>query len=131
MWIKDNSKKGKAEISDHEKRNISLQCQTLVEDFRKEFIKDNPNKEYDYLVDVYTKWTGNKIYFCEKMKSESQNRIADEYETKFVRLEYSGKNRFNISYMRHTGQWFLVATELSLKDCLEMMRDVPTFQPIN
>lgn len=97
---------------------------------KKKCIKENPDKRYNYLVDVYTKWYQRYFYFCEKFKSEFPDRIYDEFEVRFVRLENTGKDRFDFSYFRHTGQWFQVATELTLKECLEMIQQNPNFQPI-
>jgi hypothetical protein len=64
------------------------------------------------------------------LKSEHPNRIADEFEIKFVRLEFLAKDCYSFSYFRHTGQWSLVTTGLSLQDCLDLMQDNPNFQPI-
>lgn len=82
------------------------------------------------MIDIYTRWRGNYLYFCEKYKSEGENRIADEFEVKFVRLEHIGHDKFNLSYFRHTEKWFQVETDLTLSDCLKMMKEIPTFQPI-
>jgi hypothetical protein len=122
--------KTKLKFTDFEKNDIITQCQPIVELFKSQYIKENPDKRFDYLVDVYTKWYRNYLYFCEKIKSEHPNRIKDEYEVKFVRLERTGKDGYNFSYFRHTGQWFLVTIDLTLKDCLEMMQANPNFQPI-
>ncbi len=66
---------------------------------------------------------------CEKFKSERPNRLYDEFEVKFVRLKYTGKNQFEFSYYRHTGQWHLVAQGLTLDECMEMILLNPVFQP--
>jgi len=42
--------------------------------------------------------------------------LADEFEEKFVRLKITGKNQFEFSYFRHTGQWFLVVVLESAKN---------------
>ncbi|MFH1160744.1 MAG: hypothetical protein V1733_07335 [bacterium] len=129
IWIKV-SPTSKTAIFEIKKQEIIEICQPLVEQFKKQYIRSDPDKRFNYLIDIYTRWRGNYLYFCEKYKSEEPNRIADEFEVKFVRLEYVGRDKFNLSYFRHTEQWFLVATDLTLQDCLEMMQDNPVFQPI-
>jgi hypothetical protein len=44
-------------------------------------------------------------------------------------MEYVGKGLFNLSYMRHTGSWFEIFQKLSVDECLEVMKDLPHFQP--
>lgn len=132
-WVKANTgKPGKPgrPISEMEKRQITDNCQPLIDRFKSEFIRLNPNKEFNFPIDIYTRWRGNYLYFCEKFKSEAENRIADEFDVKFVRLEYLRNDRFNLSYLRHTEQWFMIAMDLTLQDCLNMMKDIPTLQPI-
>jgi len=116
--------------ANYEKVRIKNLCQPLIEKFKSEYVSINPNKEYNYLVDIYIKWYRDNLYFCEKYKSESPNRIVDEFEEKFVRLKMTNKDKFDISYMRHTGKWNLISSDLSLDECLEMIEDTPTFHPI-
>jgi hypothetical protein len=47
----------------------------------------------------------------------------------FARMEYAGNDRFNLSYMRHTGAWFEIYTSLSVDECLVAVRDDPHFLP--
>ena len=120
----------KIKLSESDKNNIQDYFLPLVESFKKQYILKNPNKEFDYLIDIYSMWYQNYFYLCGKFKSEHPNRLADEFEVKFARLKYTGKNQFDISYFRHTGQWQLVAKGLTLDDCKEMILSIPVFQPI-
>ena len=129
-WVLAPARNPKAKLSDLKKAEIEKRCQPLVERFKQHYVKDNPDKRYNYLTDVYTKWRGNYLYFCQKFKSENPDRIEPEFEESFVRLEYLGSDNFNFSYFRHTGAWFPVATNLSLNDCFEMIEDNPNFHPI-
>ena len=119
----------KKTLAEHQKNEILNNCQPLIEHCKEIHIQKESDKRFNYLIDIYLKWNRNYLYFCSKYKSEHPDRIADEFEEKTVRLEYIGNNGFNFSYMRHTGQWSLVACSLTLADCLEMIRDIPTFQP--
>jgi len=37
--------------------------------------------------------------------------------------------RFNLAYMRHTGKWQEVFTDLSMEEAFEAIRDEPFFHP--
>lgn len=65
-----------------------------------------------------------------KYKSVGANKIVDEYERKYVRLEFITENNYNFSYFRHTGQWHLVAENCSLETCLQMINENGNFQPL-
>ena len=121
----------KVKLTELGKKNIKDDFQPLVESFKKQCILKNPNKEFNYLIDIYSKWYQNYFYLCEKYKSEHSNRLADEFEVKIIRLKYTGKNLFDFSYFRHTGQWHLLAKGLTLDDCKEMILSNPVFQPIS
>ena len=114
----------------YEKTRIESQCQPLIEKLKLQYVLKNPDKKFNYLVDIYTRWYRDYLYLCEKNKSESPNRIADEFEDKFVRLKIIKKDKFDISYLRHTGKWSLIACDLTLKECLKMIEDTPTFHPV-
>jgi hypothetical protein len=129
-WMPSPVKKVKVKPTESEKKDIQDYFQPLVEDFKKQFIPKKPTKEYNYLIDIYSMWYQNFFYLCEKYKSEAPNRIVDEFDEKFVRLKYTGKNQFEFSYFRHTGQWHLVAEGLTLDECKEMILSNPVFQPI-
>ena len=83
----------------------------------------------DYIIDIYSKWYRIYFYFCAKYACPGPNAILPFFETKFARLEYIGNERFNLSYMRHTGQWWEIYTELSLDESLDAIRDEPHFLP--
>ncbi len=129
-WVFTGKAKPKTKILVYKKAEIKNHCQPLVDRLKQQAIPANPDKQFNYLADIYTKWHGNYLIFCAKYKSEFTDRIADEFEEWFVRLEYTGTGRFNFSYFRHTGQWHLIAIDLTLNDCLEMIESNPAFQPI-
>ncbi len=129
-WMFQPAKSEKVKPTELEKKEISERCQPLVEALKKKYIKSKPNKEWSYLVDIYTSWYRSYFYFCEKSKSENPNRIQDEFDEKFARLTFTGKDCFDFSYFRHTGQWWLIAENVTLQECLKMIIENPNFQPI-
>jgi hypothetical protein len=85
--------------------------------------------QLNYLVDITTKWLGSKCYFVSIYRSPGPNAISPTFETKFARLEYVGNAKFNLAFMRHTGQWVQLYDGLSVDECLQAIRNDPWFQP--
>ena len=80
-------------------------------------------------MDIFTKWYRNYFYFCAKYHNPGPNAISPFFETKFARMEYVAEDQFNLSYMRHTGQWWELFSGLSLNECIETIEDMPHFTP--
>lgn len=51
------------------------------------------------------------------------------FESKFVRLTYTGADRFTLSFARHTGEWVELYHDQSLGDCLEAIKTDAWFHP--
>ncbi len=50
-------------LTDHEKVRIENLCQPLIEKFKSEYVSKDPNKEFNYLVDIFIKWHRDYLYF--------------------------------------------------------------------
>ena len=129
-WVNSGSRTNVLKPSQNDKDFILNYFQPLIEEFKLNCIKKNPNREFNYLVDIYSKWTSNYFYICEKYKSERANRLEDEFEVKLLRLKYLDKNLYELSYFRHTGQWqTILPVGLTCKECKEMILANPLFHP--
>jgi len=129
-WVLSSGKSTNVKPSESDKTRIQNYFLPLIESFKGQYIKENPDKEFNYLIDIYSKWYQNYFYLCEKFKSEHPNRLTDEFEMKFARLKFTVKDQFELSYFRHTGQWHLIADSLTLEDCRDMISSNPVFHPI-
>ncbi|MGK7893492.1 MAG: hypothetical protein AB4372_07680, partial [Xenococcus sp. (in: cyanobacteria)] len=89
----------------------------------------NPDNDFNYLVGIYSKWYRNYFYFCAKYNCPSPRAISPSFETKFARMEYIGNERFNLSYMRHTGKWWEIYQELTMLECFQHILEEPHFHP--
>jgi hypothetical protein len=87
------------------------------------------NIKFNYIVDIYSKWYHSYFYFCATYRCPFPDAISEFFETRFVRLASVGNKRFNLSYMRHTGQWVEIFTDLTLDECLESIRSEPHYLP--
>ncbi|MBI5589141.1 MAG: hypothetical protein HY881_01530 [Deltaproteobacteria bacterium] len=131
MWIHGQPKAATPKVPASIKAEIQQKADQLVETTLKpQHLKPPPvDSRFNYIVDIYTRWYRHSIYFCAKYFSPGPNALSPNFETKFARLEYVGENRFNLSFMRHTGQWIEIYPNLSLDKCLEAIKDDPAFFP--
>ena len=77
----------------------------------------------------YTKSWYDSFYFCSTYNCPSPRAILPSFESKFARLEYVGKDSFNIAYMRHTEKWWEIDQGITLEQCLAEMRTNSILQP--
>ncbi len=128
-WYYSPQKSTKIKVTEEQKRQITVFFEPLVLLFKGK-IHPNKNKDFNYIIDIYSSWYRNYFYICEKWKSDSEHRIKDEWESKFVRLEFTGENIFTFSYMRHTDTWWVIAENLTKEKCYEMIEKDSAFQPL-
>jgi len=128
-WIYDPRSAPKPKVPESIKVEVKGVCDELVESVLKpRSIDPDPQEErFNYIVDIFTKWYRNYFYFCAKYRCPGPNAIEPFFETKFARMEYVDRDRFNLSYMRHTGKRWEVYPDMFLDECIETIRDDPLF----
>ena len=130
-WVYSPKKQSSSKISDDLKQIVKDKADKLVDTVLiPQHVKPPPeDNHFNYLVNIYTKWYRNYFYFCSTYNSPGPYAISPSFEDKFARLEFMGADRFNLAYMRHTGQWYEIAQSISLDEALEMIRDSGHFHP--
>ena len=126
-WMYVPPKPAKPKVPEYLKPAVKSKADEFVESFLKPtFIKDPPKDyEWNYVVDIFTKWYQRYFYFCSTWRSPSPNAISEYFEIRFARLEYAGDEKFNMAYMRYTGQWWEIFQDLTLDGCIEEIRINP------
>lgn len=93
-------------------------------------VQPPPKKaRFNYIVDIYSKWHGSFFYLCAKYACPGPRAISPYFEVRFARLRYMSNGRFSLAFMRHTGQWCEIYTDLTLEEALEAITDDPFFRP--
>lgn len=131
QWVFSPQKAAKPAVPGLLKTTVQTQADALIEsELKPRFVKP-PTEEmrWNYIVDISSKWYRSYFYFCAQYRCPAPNCISEFFEVKFARLEYVEKDRFNLSYMRHTEQWWELYTDLPLESCLDIIRSEPHFQP--
>jgi hypothetical protein len=119
----------KSGLPDYARPAIDEKARNLVETVLKpRLVIDEPHKEYNFVIDVVTRWRGSSVYFISIYRVGSRGDVpGDTFEAPFARMQYKAGDLFGLSYMRHTGKWEEVYPGLSVEECLESIRDDPFF----
>lgn len=130
-WSPRPPKKLKHKVPESVKAHVKEKADHLIESALKpEHIRPPPkDTHFNHIVDIYSKWYHSYFYFCATYRCPSPDAISEFFESRFARLEYKGNERFSLSYMRHTGQWVELFTNLTLDECLESIRSEPHYLP--
>ena len=113
-----------------EKAAITMACEKFIaEVLIPRFLPEIRATEFNYPVAIYGKWHGNKYRFLTRYRSDDPRCYAPEFDAPFARLDYVSRDCFDLSWHRHTGEWFCVFERLSLADALHLIESEPYFVP--
>ena len=111
---------------------IGHACEAFIDDVLKpRFLPEINPTAFNYCVDIFGKWHGGKYRFIQRYRSDApENADAPEFDAPFARLEYVGRDRFDISYFRHTDRWWTVFRGVTLAEALALLESEVIFHPI-
>ena len=129
QWAMYPRKTSSSPLPESLKIEVTTKANELIENVLKpKYIQPPPeNPQFNYIVDIYGKWYHKAFYFCAEYRVAGPNPTVPSFEVKFARMQYAGNRRFHLSYMRHTGQWIQIYTDLTVDECIESVRDDPYF----
>ena len=124
VWVLTPKRKVMTEA---DKTQLTVLFEPLINDYKKKLIKAKPNKKHSYVIDFYSKFYRGFFYLCAEYKAEHENRRFDGFEVKFARLEFIETNKYNLAYVRHTGQWWTVNENVTAEYCFGNINNNPLF----
>jgi hypothetical protein len=84
---------------------------------------------FNYVTDITFKWHGTTLFLVAVYACPGPNAISPTFEERFARLRPAAGGKFDLSFMRHTGQWVELFQGQTLEECLREIRDDPWFMP--
>jgi len=107
-------------LSAGEKSSITATCQAFIDTVLKpRFLSAVIPTPFNYPIDIQGKWHGSKYRFLQRYRSGFEDNRGEEFDAPFVRLDWISRNRFDVQWHRHTGQWFRIHQNLSLNAALD------------
>jgi hypothetical protein len=112
------------------KADLEAKTGALIETtLKSKFVKPPPkDRRWKYIIDVGTKGFRSYFYFFSTYACPGPNALSPTFESKFARMECVGDGRFNLSFVRHTGQWLELFRGLTLDECLASIQNDPWSQ---
>lgn len=130
QWVRTGGRSG-SKPPEAEKRAITAACERFVENvLRPRFLPEIRPTEFNYCVDIFGKWHGNRYRFMQRFRNDRPDRYMEqEFSSPFARLEYVGRDRFDLAYFRHTEKWWPVDFGVTLDEALELLEKNEIYHP--
>jgi hypothetical protein len=113
-----------------EKVAITAACEKFIaEVLRPHFLPEIRPTAFNYPIAIDGKWHGNKYRFFTRYRSDDPRSYEPEFEAPFARLEYVSRDCFDLSWHRHTGEWFCLFERQPLVEALRLIESEPHFEP--
>jgi hypothetical protein len=132
QWVWSPSSRASAPILDAATRSqVEAKARELIDAVLKpRHVKPPPeDARFNYLTDITLKWHGSTLFLVAVYACPGPNAVSPSFESRFARLKPADGGRFDVDFMRHTGQWVPLYQGLTLDQCLEAIRDDPWFTP--
>jgi hypothetical protein len=130
-WMPGPATKTKSALPGTVKDEVDTKARELIETVLKPQHVKPPaqNERFNYITDITIKWLGSKCLFVSIYACPGRNALSPSFETKFARMEYVGNGRFNLAFMRHTGQWVQLFEDQTVDECMTAIKDDAWFVP--
>lgn len=130
-WITSPGKSAHPSVPDSIKTELAAKATDLIENVLKPKHVQPPNNDvqFNYIIDIKTKWNRNYFYFVSIYACPGPNAISPTFESQFARLEHLGDGKFALSFMRHNDEWVGLYNGISVDQCLKAIQDDAWFMP--
>jgi hypothetical protein len=107
---------------DSEKRMIIAACEAFIRDVLKpQFLPEIKPGDWNYVIDIPGAWAAGRYRFMQRRRSGMEHNRGCEFDAPFARIDRMGPDRFDICWMRHTGQWWRVHEAVTLAEVLHIL----------
>ena len=92
-----------------------------IEEFRETVNLLAHNQVAVYPIDIRGTWAGGRYRFIQRYRSGHAQNAGKEFDAPFARIDRMGPDRFDILWMRHTGQWWKLHRGVTLAQALSLL----------
>ena len=120
-----------AGISKAEKSRVTAACKRLINQFLKpRFPPAIQPTQFKYTVDILGKWRAAQYRFIQRYRSGFPENLGEEFDAPFARLDWISRDRFNLQWRRHTGEWFCLHRGLTRAEAIDTLKSDGLLHPL-
>ena len=103
------------------KAEITAACERLIAEMKARHlpVAGRP-APFGVPIDIRGRWRTEAYSFVVRFRSGFPENEGEEYEVPFARVDHFN-GRFAVQWMRHTGRWWCLRSELTLEEALHML----------
>lgn len=130
LWAYSPAKDPATRPSAPIREEVDRKAKELIEStLAEKFIRPAPaDPRFNYVIGLSTKWRGRFFYLVLTYACPPPDALSPTFDHNLARLEHAADHRFNLAFLRHTGEWCTLLTGATLDECLASVRDDPWFQ---
>lgn len=121
-------------LSKPEQAAVAAACDRFIAEMLKpRFLPEIGPTAFNYPIDIFGKWGGNKYSFIQRYRSGFPDNFGEEFTSAFARLDlvqqWTEEVRFNMMWHRHTGRWLCLHRAVTLDRALQLIEAEPLLRP--
>ena len=123
-WVKMTPAEIKA-FSDEARQDINKKVDQVIARYMQPQLLSRRRAKplFGDVYELYTKWRGYSLILVAKRRGGLLvDRNVEDFETQSGRLTLIGVDTFDVAYYRHTGKWWTLQQDCTLKSALAYFR---------
>jgi hypothetical protein len=121
-------------LSAEEKAAIAARCDGFIKEILKpRFLPEIRRTQFNYPVDIFGRWRGNKFSFISRYRSGFADNEGEEFDEAFTRLDHLEELvadvRFDVMWRRYTGRYWRLYSSVTLEEALDLIEIEPLLRP--
>jgi hypothetical protein len=120
MWVQ--AKPRPQSPDEREKQTIITACEAVINNVLKpRYLPEIKPTNHNYPIDIHGDWRAGRYRFMARFRSGFPDNAGQEFDAPFPRIDRMGPDRFDIYWMRHTGQWWPLYQGKTLAEALDII----------
>jgi hypothetical protein len=116
-------------LTPERKAGYTAALEALIAEMRQRYLPGiRPATNRNDPVDLRGRWRGENDSFVVRFRSGFPENAGEEFDPPFARLDHFG-GEFAVMWMRHSGGWWCLRSELPFEAALAMVTTEPVLRP--
>ena len=130
QWVRTIRPARPPTVDEAEKRAIIAACEAFIANVLKpRFLPRITPTQWNYVIDIHGAWAAGRYRFMQRYRSAWRTIAARSSTRPSPASTVWGRDRFDIHWMRHTGKWWKLYSNVTLAEALHILETDSTLHP--